>query len=142
VYAECGGLMYLARSLSWRGQTSRMVGVIGGDVVMHDSPVGRGYVTLCETGSSLWPAIGEDSKGELRAHEFHYSSLENLSDDTVFAYRVLRGHGVDGQHDGIVYKNLLASYTHLHSLRANNWAARFVAFVGSVKSTQRHEQAV
>ncbi|MBK5105281.1 MAG: cobyrinate a,c-diamide synthase, partial [Burkholderiales bacterium] len=43
-YAECGGLMYLARSLCWRGDTRRMVGAIAGDVVMHERPVGRGYV--------------------------------------------------------------------------------------------------
>ena len=35
-YAECGGLMYLARSISWNGQTRRMVGAIAGDVVMHE----------------------------------------------------------------------------------------------------------
>ncbi len=54
VYAECGGLMYLARSLTWRGQTHRMVGAIPGDVVMHDRPVGRGYVSLAETPGFPW----------------------------------------------------------------------------------------
>lgn len=42
-YAECGGLMYLSRSLSWQGQTRQMVGVVPGDTVMHARPVGRGY---------------------------------------------------------------------------------------------------
>ncbi|HSW52716.1 MAG TPA: cobyrinate a,c-diamide synthase, partial [Sulfuricaulis sp.] len=55
-YAECGGLMYLARSLSWNGQRCEMAGVIPGDVVMHDRPMGRGYVVLRETGRGLWPA--------------------------------------------------------------------------------------
>jgi len=39
---------------------------------------------------------------------------------------VQRGYGVNGTHDGIVHKNLLASYTHLRSLDNYNWAARFV----------------
>ena len=41
-YAECGGLMYLARSIRWGGRTAQMVGAIPGDVVMHERPVGRG----------------------------------------------------------------------------------------------------
>jgi len=45
-YAECGGLMYLARSLAWRGEKAEMAGVIPADVVMHDRPRGRGYVRL------------------------------------------------------------------------------------------------
>src|SRR5512139_1857033 len=53
-YAECGGLMYLSRSLSWQGQTRRMVGVVPGDTVMHERPVGRGYARLQPTGDDRW----------------------------------------------------------------------------------------
>ncbi len=125
VYAECGGLMYLARTMTWHGQTRDMVGIIPGDVVMHEKPVGRGYVRLKETGRSPW----QGGRTEWRAHEFHYSSLENLPEGVEFAYEVVRGHGIDGRHDGIVYKNLLASYTHLRSVGGYDWAGRFVAFV-------------
>ena len=130
-YAECGGLMYLARSLTWRGQRTEMAGVIPGDVVMHDRPQGRGYVKLRETGKGLWPLGG---KGEIRAHEFHYSNLENLPPDTIYAYDVLRGTGTDGRHDGIVYKNLLACYVHMRDLDDNHWATRFVEFVRHQKT--------
>jgi len=34
-YAECGGLMYLARSISWKGERRGMVGAVPADVVMH-----------------------------------------------------------------------------------------------------------
>ncbi|HEU5338536.1 MAG TPA: cobyrinate a,c-diamide synthase, partial [Sulfuricaulis sp.] len=75
-YAECGGLMYLARSLSWRGNRCEMAGVIPGDVVMHDRPKGRGYVVLRETGQGPWPGTATGKPpSEIRAHEFHYSSL-------------------------------------------------------------------
>ncbi|GAO36541.1 hydrogenase expression protein HypE [Sulfuricella sp. T08] len=133
VYAECGGLMYLARSLTWHGEKRNMVGVIPGDVMMHEKPVGRGYVRLNETGENPWvTAAGPSSVTELRGHEFHYSSLDNLDTGRLkYAYEVKRGHGIDGRHDGIVYKNLLASYAHLRSLGNYNWAARFVAFVRS-----------
>lgn len=142
VYAECGGLMYLARSLTWRGKTCAMAGAIPGDVVMHDKPVGRGYVRLQETGRSPWSVGGAPANAVIKAHEFHYSSLENLDVDVQFAYKVLRGHGIDGTHDGIVYRNTLASYGHLRSLQAYNWAARFVAFVQKIEAGARSDAPV
>mgnify|MGYP000038168112 CR=1 FL=1 len=129
-YAECGGLMYLSRAIEWNERRAEMVGVIPADIVMHARPVGRGYVRLRETGKGPWPRLdGSGQQQEVRAHEFHYSSVEALPKGTRFAYEVLRGHGIDGRHDGIVYKNLLASYAHLRDVANNRWAARFVRFV-------------
>ena len=129
VYAECGGLMYLARGIEWNGRKAEMVGVIPADIVMHARPVGRGYVHLRETGRGLWPRPSTGEAPLIHAHEFHYSSVENLPTDVEFAYEVERGYGIDGRHDGIVYKNLLASYTHLRDVADNHWAARFVDFI-------------
>jgi len=127
-YAECGGLMYLARGIEWNGRAAPMVGVIPADIVMHRRPVGRGYVHLRETGRGPWPGRQAPL---IHAHEFHYSSVENLAPDVAFAYDVERGHGIDGRHDGIVHKNLLASYAHLRDVAGNPWARRFVDFVRS-----------
>ena len=131
VYAECGGLMYLARSLTWNDQTFAMVGALPGDVRMHDRPVGRGYVTLESTEDAPWPVESPDHGRRARGHEFHYSSIQGLPTDTRFAYRVIRGHGTDGQRDGIVYRNVLASYTHLRHGAGSHWADGFVNFVRS-----------
>ena len=128
VYAECGGLMYLARTLNRNGQSFKMVGAIPGDVVMHERPVGRGYVNLEETAAFPWPSATAGAS-VVRAHEFHYSSLENLPASLRCAYTVKRGHGIDGCRDGIVVQNVLASYSHLRSAGGNGWAARFVDFV-------------
>jgi len=136
VYAECGGLMYLSRSLRWQGLKSEMVGVIAGDTVMHERPQGRGYVKLRETGKSPWPRA-KGSAVEIRAHEFHYSTLENLSGDLEYAYDVTRGTGIDGRHDGIVYRNVLACYTHMRDVGNNHWTARFVEFVRRLRDTQK-----
>jgi len=125
-YAECGGLMYLSRSITWQGRTARMVGAIPGDAVMHERPVGRGYVHLQQTAAMPW---GGDRAEALRGHEFHHSSLENLDPTVAFAYRVQRGHGIDGVHDGVLVHNLLASYAHLRSAAGASWAPRFVDFV-------------
>ncbi len=124
VYAECGGLMYLCRQLTWNGKQGKMLGIIPADVVMHERPQGRGYVRLEETACHPWPG-----GNEIAAHEFHYSALENLGPEVEFAYRVTRGYGVDGEHDGIRYRNLLASYAHLRDTGRNHWASRFVDFV-------------
>jgi cobyrinic acid a,c-diamide synthase len=130
-YAECGGLMYLARGIEWKGRRAEMVGAVPADIVMHARPVGRGYVHLRETGRSPWPQGPARDAPPIRAHEFHYSSVENLPPGVEFAYEVERGHGIDGRHDGIVRKNLLASYAHLRDVAGNHWARRFVDFVRS-----------
>ena len=128
VYAECGGMMYLSRSISFQGRTYEMVGAIPGDVKMHAKPVGRGYVHLKENTEHPWPHPNSPVK-QIRAHEFHYSSLENLPPDSHFAYQVERGHGITGQRDGLILNNLLASYTHLRAIGSCNWASRFVKFI-------------
>jgi len=138
VYAECGGLMYLSRSLTWNGKTCTMVGAIPADTRMHDRPQGRGYVILRESGESPWPLLAPtDSAVEIRAHEFHYSSLENVGNDLRYAYRVIRGTGIDGKHDGIVHRNVLACYTHQRDTGNHHWTGQFVEFVRSTRRTTR-----
>ncbi len=128
-YAECGGLMYLSRSLSWQGETRQMVGVVPGDTVMHARPVGRGYARLQPSGNDRW---GETAV--IPAHEFHYSSLENLPASADFAYRVVRGHGIDGTHDGYQAHNLLAGYVHRRGSGAQGWIAPFLHQVRARKA--------
>ncbi len=131
-YAECGGLMYLCHGLEWRGRTCRMVGVLPARVKMHQKPQGRGYVRLCETSHHPWGGgVGQ----VIHAHEFHYSGLEKLDAELPFAYQVERGYGVDGRHDGLIYRNLLANYAHMRSVGGNHWAQRFVDFVASHSSS-------
>ena len=130
-YAECGGLMYLSRSITWQGRTAPMVGVIPGDAVMQRRPVGRGYVHLQETAHMPWPDASAALPGTslVRGHEFHHSSLQNLDPTLAYAYRVQRGQGIDGVHDGLLVHNLLASYAHLRSGAGAHWVPRFLALV-------------
>jgi cobyrinic acid a,c-diamide synthase len=139
VYAECGGLMYLSRQITYKGLTHQMVGAIPGDIMMHDKPMGRGYVHLAENNQHPWPcAIKNETI--IKAHEFHYSSLENLPKDMVYAYRVARGYGIDGKHDGLIHNNLLASYTHLRGVGNCDWTTRFVSFVRQHKLEKRTKE--
>jgi cobyrinic acid a,c-diamide synthase len=126
VYAECGGLMYLSRSIRWGQRHGEMVGLIPGDTVMSERPVGRGYASLQPlAGSALVDALD----GEIPAHEFHHSRLENLPDGLAYAYDVTRGHGIDGRHDGFVHGNLLAAYCHRRGSGERGWIAPFLARV-------------
>ena len=131
-YAECGGLMYLARNIAWRGEKRNMVGAVPADVIVGDRPQGRGYMVLEETAEIPWPvssAAQSAVAGGIPAHEFHYARLENLPDDLNYAYRVVRGAGIDGRHDGIVIGNLVAGFAHHRNTGANPWVKRFVNFV-------------
>lgn len=130
-YAECGGLMYLTRSITWRGETFPMLGVVAADTVMQDRPQGRGLVAVEETAEAPWrdPARDGPPGAVIAAHEFHYAALRDLDPATRFAYRVRRGHGIDGRHDGIVVANTLASFVHLRDTARWHWAERFVRHV-------------
>jgi cobyrinic acid a,c-diamide synthase len=125
-YAECGGLMYLSRNLSWMGRTCEMVGVVPGDTVMHERPVGRGYARLQPTGDDRWQ--------EADSIPAHYSSLENLPADSTYAYEVIRGHGIDGRHDGYQQFNLLAGYVHRRGSGQQGWIMPFLKQVRAHKA--------
>ena len=122
VYAECAGLMYLCRSIRWKGRSYEMVGIIPAEVELSEKPEGHGYVMAEVVKENPFFPIGLT----LRGHEFHHSRLPNPG-DLRLAYRIKRGQGVRNQQDGIVYKNLFASYVHLHALGTPEWAGDFVS---------------
>ncbi|TEU19388.1 MAG: cobyrinic acid a,c-diamide synthase, partial [Gammaproteobacteria bacterium] len=129
-YAECGGLMYLSRKITDQGKSYKMAGVIEADTLMTPKPIGRGYVQLAPTNNHPWNKVAK----QISAHEFHYSKLENIDPKTHYAYEVLRGVGVDNNHDGILTHNLLATYSHLRSVGGNYWVEQFVNFIKDKKS--------
>lgn len=132
-YVECGGLMYMSKSIHWQGKTHDMVGCIPGNISMHQRPVGRGYVQLEFSKQHPWNTVEKPSlpPATFPAHEFHYSSIENLPKKAQFAYNVHRGAGINGKKDGYIYKNLVASYSHLRDTSQNHWVEYFVNFIRS-----------
>jgi cobyrinic acid a,c-diamide synthase len=127
-YAECGGLMYLSRAIVGEGGVGEMVGAVPGEAVMHPKPDGKGLIRFTERDDHPWPG-----QGEIRAHEFHYARLRAVDAAPAYGRDMTRGHGVDGAHDGIIVHNTLAGFCHLRATRADNWVARFVAFVRRYK---------
>ncbi len=124
VYAECGGLMVLAEQIQWQDKVSSFAGAIPIDIVMHRRPQGYGFMELTGTGELSWPAKGE----KIRCHEFHYSKVVRVGEGVKFAYQVTRGFGVDGSSDGILYKNVFASYAHIHAASEKGWAKFLAGF--------------
>ncbi len=123
VYAECGGLMYLGRHIQWEGKTYSMVGALGLDFVLSRRPVGHGYSILEVREDTPFHSAG----CVLRGHEFHYSRPVFLDGFRgSLSCRVARGHGFDGKSDGVTYRNVFGTYTHLHALASPDWAGRIV----------------
>ncbi len=122
VYAECAGLMYLCRSIFWKGRSYEMVGIIPAEVQISEKPEGHGYVDAEVIGENPLFPMGL----AIRGHEFHHSRL-SMKNGVRFAYQIKRGHGIDGKRDGVLYKNMFAAYTHLHALGTPCWAGAFVS---------------
>jgi cobyrinic acid a,c-diamide synthase len=123
IYAECGGLMYLGRSLILEGTTYPMVDVFPIEFDFHQKPQGHGYTILdVETDNPFFP------KGmRIKGHEFHYSkAVEFTGDKACFAFSMQRGVGLLEKRDGICFKNVLATYTHIHALGTTTWAGALI----------------
>lgn len=119
IYAECGGLMYLGQSIVVNGEKYPMTGIFPVDFAMQKKPQGHGY-TLCKVvGQNPFLPMGY----EFKAHEFHYSqpSLET-GFQPVFAYKVQRGKGILGSGGGLLVRQVLGTYHHVHCLGASQWA--------------------
>jgi len=119
IYAECGGLMYLGEELVLEGKSYPMVGVLPLSFDFYPRPQGHGYTIVTVENENPFYEIGT----EIRGHEFHYSRvLHWTGDDKDLVFRMQRGVGITEDKDGICYKNVLATYTHIHSLGTPQWA--------------------
>ncbi|MGB8983980.1 MAG: cobyrinate a,c-diamide synthase, partial [Anaerolineales bacterium] len=121
VYAECGGMMYLSRRITWGEKSAEMVGVLPCEIEMTGKPQGHGYVAAQVDESNPFFAKGTT----LRGHEFHNSRVVT-HEPLNTAYHLSRGNGLGDGRDGIVIRNVLASYTHLHVGGAGEWARNLI----------------
>jgi cobyrinic acid a,c-diamide synthase len=138
VYAECGGAVYLGEKLLYRGEAYTLAGVLPVGFAFGDKPRGHGYAELETVGNNPFYAVGQT----LRAHEFHYTYMLSAEPQKlVFAFRVRRGYGFDGQWDGLCYRNVLASYMHVHALGTENWAPALVQAAVRFRSLERSEDS-
>lgn len=122
VYAECGGLMYLSQELQYEGVSYPMAGVFPLTTKVFTKPQGHGYMSSVVAGAN--PFYSPQTR--LTGHEFHYSRCIDIENIDSFVFQVQRGQGMLKGHDGVLVRNCLAGYTHMHALGNPLWAQNFV----------------
>lgn len=128
VYAECAGLIYLCEEIIFDGVSYKGLGIIPCAAEFLPAPQVHGYVEATVKYDNPFYPVGTRILG----HEFHHSRLKTTR-GLHCAFEMLRGRGTDGKMDGIVYKNVFASFTHIHASGTPGWAKSFV----SVASRQK-----
>jgi len=108
IYAECGGLMYLTKSISFGKKKYKMVGLFDAETQMTKK------MTLNYTEGRITSRCLVSGPAKFRAHEFHYSKIGNLARDAKLVYDLKIGEGISGKKDALSEYNTLASYCHLY----------------------------
>ena len=108
IYAECGGLMYLTKSISFGKRRYKMVGLFDAETQMTEK------MTLNYTEGRISSSCLVSAPAKFHAHEFHYSKIGNLPRDAKLVYDLKIGKGIDGKKDALTEYNTLASYCHLY----------------------------
>ncbi len=137
IYAECGGLMLLARAIVWQGERYSMAEVFPFDVQVCSTAQGHGYAELRVDRTNSFFPVGT----ELRGHEFHYSRIVLQGTAPLTACQVRRGSGVLDGRDGLVTGNVWAAYTHLHALATPEWGFGMVTAARRFAS-ERHSRSL
>ncbi|HLZ33842.1 MAG TPA: cobyrinate a,c-diamide synthase [Nitrospira sp.] len=123
IYAECGGLMYLTQTIrQFDGTPHEMVGLFPAAAVMRKPGLTLGYRTL----RLASPCILGVSGLTVRGHEFHYSALEP-NGELHYACTLADAQGNPKGQDGLMVRNTLALYTHLHFASQPHVARALVA---------------
>lgn len=123
IYAECGGLIYLGESMVLEGETFPLVGIFPVQFGLMRKPQAHGYTVLTAGRENPFYPKGAEIKG----HEFRYSKiLDWRGGDDNLALEMERGVGFINKRDGLVYKNVLALYTHIHAAGMPGWAPSLV----------------
>ena len=108
IYAECGGLMYLTKSIKHNNQKYKMVGLFDAETEMTKK------MTLNYTQGRIISNCLISSPRNFNAHEFHYSKITNIPKDAKFLYDLKIGEGISSKKDALSEYNVVASYCHLY----------------------------
>ena len=119
--------MYLGQHIDINGKRYPMCGVLPLSFVLEPKPQAHGYTVVEVVEKNPYFSIGLTLKG----HEFHYSKVVEYEEkNTYFAFKVKRGEGIHHKLDGLCYKNVFATYTHLHAAGSPQWVE------GMIKAAQ------
>jgi cobyrinic acid a,c-diamide synthase len=125
-YAECGGFMYLGKTITVDNAKYRMVGVIDTNSTLTKKLQNFGYVFLKACEDNMFCNKGQG----INAHEFHYSS----SDNNGSSFEALKSSNKSG--DGVFgTSSIYAGYPHLHLWGNIEFAKRFLRKCWNFKNT-------
>jgi cobyrinic acid a,c-diamide synthase len=128
IYAECGGLLYLGRSLTgFDGERHPMSAVLDLDTIMDPTHLAISYV---EARTQVGSPLG-DAGTVVRGQEFHQSRIvRSRLQPNLFGLTTSRG---EERRDGFLRRNVAASYVHLHFASCPVAARNFVACAVAAK---------
>ena len=126
VYAECGGLMYLAEALEdMTGVPHRMAGVLPAAVRLNPPRLRLAYTEVRFVADTPLGPAGTLARG----HEFHVSTLDAVPTWIPRAYQLIAGQD-EPRPEGYLVERALMSYVHLHFGSNPALAHAFVAACG------------
>lgn len=136
VYAECGGMMYLGRTLRPRedAEPLAMAGVLPLHFAMRATRRALGY----RTARLLEPSCLGRPGAVIRGHEFHYSAIcaQDAALPALFAVADRDGAPLDDA--GCVLGSTAASYIHLHFGSCPRLASAFARACGGRGHEETH----
>ena len=119
-----------------------MTGIIPWDFNVREKPAGHGYSILEVMEETPFFPAGTTLKG----HEFHYSvpnKTEHSRDNAergarqILSCRVKRGHGFHGGMEGITFRNVFGTYTHVHALGHPGWGENIVRVARQYRASEK-----
>lgn len=112
-YAECGGFIYLGRSLTYQNETHQMAGFFPFDFAMTDRLQHFGYM---QAEIAAGTPLSGDVPGVITGHEFHYTKRVD-GEDFPPRYQVSKPGKNQCWQEGYQQANTLGGYPHF-----NFWA--------------------
>ena len=130
IYAECGGLMYLAKEVVTKdGVSFPMAGILPFGVQMTERLVHFGYNEVSFTRDCMLGPAGKKARG----HSFHYSRIIEAG-PIERVYKTRNSMTGREEPEGFSIGNVLASYIHLHFLSSPGLSDTFVKHVQNAKA--------
>ncbi len=134
VYAECGGLIFLGREVSFEGGSYPMLGIFPISFRFQKRPAGHGYTEFRALCPNPFYPLGKIFKG----HEFHYSvPIVEQGAEIRYALEVKRGSGFSEGKDGLIQGPVFGTYMHVHGLGEDSWAKGLIDLAMAFKVSQR-----
>ena len=134
IYAECGGLIFLGKSLTLKGTTYPMADILPIRFGLSKRPVGHGYTQVRVIHDNPFFEKGT----VIRGHEFRYSKVLDIEyQENEMAFTMERGKGITDKKDGFCRYNVFGTYTHTLSSCASSWSHAMVKQALAYKNKNR-----